>query len=201
MAMVQHDRIPSAPRRASRRRLLAGVSAGGGGLALFGVGCTSGGGRPSGASSGAPSRATAQAKRGGVVNYAGGSAGSFDTQGRSFDPHVQTQGGAKSYTLFYERLLGYNLTTYTVEAELAQKWEQPAPTEYLFTLRPDVKWQNKPPVNGRVMTTDDVLWSMQRARTDDPKFYSRSLLEQVDKVEAPSQSAIRVTTKGPDSST
>ena len=35
------------------------------------------------------------------------------------------------------------------------------------------------------MTADDVLWSMQRAQTNDPKFYSRSLLEQVDKVEAP----------------
>src|SRR2546421_12071906 len=51
------------------------------------------------------------------------------------------------------------------------------------------------------MTTDDILWSLQRASSNDPKFLSRSLLGQVDKIEAPSSSTIKVTTKGPDSST
>ena len=64
-----------------------------------------------------------------------------------------------------------------------------------------MKWQNKPPVNGRPMTTDDVLWSMERARTNDPKFSSRSLLSLVDKFEAPDASTIRITTKSPDAST
>jgi ABC-type transport system substrate-binding protein len=71
----------------------------------------------------------------------------------------------------------------------------------VFTLQPSVKWQNKEPVNGRPMTADDILWSLQRAQTNDPKFLSRSLLSQVDTIQAPSPSTIRITTKGPDSST
>ncbi|MEI4861595.1 hypothetical protein Q8G41_28825, partial [Klebsiella pneumoniae] len=34
-----------------------------------------------------------------------------------------------------------------------------------------------------------------------PKFYSRALLDGVDKIEAPSGSSIRITTKAPDAST
>ncbi|MFI5269513.1 MAG: hypothetical protein ACHQ7M_19215, partial [Chloroflexota bacterium] len=111
--------------------------------------CGNRGGRGARSSAGqqtASSPADKQPKRGGTLNYAGGVWGSFDTQGRTFDPHVQTQSGSRSYTLFYDRLLAYNLVTWQVEPSLAQKWEQPSPSEYLFHLVPNVKWQNKPPV-------------------------------------------------------
>ena len=121
-------------RQLGRRRLLAGVGAGGLGLTALAGACNTS--RTPASSAGGKSTAAIpaakQPKRGGTLNYAGGLAGSFDTQGRSFDPHIQTQGGSKGYTLFYERLLGYNLITYEVEPDLAQKWEQPSPTEYVF---------------------------------------------------------------------
>src|SRR6476469_9958200 len=124
--MLQKDR-----RLLNRRHLLRAASAGGAGLALAAAGCgKSGTPSPSAKPSGAQ-----QPKRGGVLTYAGGAAGSYDTQGRTFDPMIQTQFGAKSYTLFYQRLLAYNLVSYKLEPELAQKWEQPGPTEYLFTLQ------------------------------------------------------------------
>ncbi|HTE86793.1 MAG TPA: ABC transporter substrate-binding protein [Dehalococcoidia bacterium] len=183
--------------RLSRRRLVRMAGGGSAALAAAAIGCDSSGKRP------APSGAGAarQPRKGGIISYAGGQVGSWDTQARSFDPMIQTQSGARSYTLFYERLLAYNLVTYEVEPELAQKWEQPSPTELLFRLQPGVRWQNKPPLNGRLMTTDDVLWSFQRAQTDDPKFYSRSLLTNVDKLEAPDSSTIKITTKAADAST
>ena len=177
----------------SRRCLLQGAAAG---VAVSPAACSARG-KPAPR----PSPSGRQPEKGGTLTYAGGSAGSYDTQGRTFDPHVQTPTGGKSYSIFYDRLLGYNLVTYEIEPELAAKWEQPSPSEYLFHLQPNVKWQNKPPVNGRPMTTDDVLWSLERARTDDPRFSSRSLLEQVDKIQAPDASTIRFTTRGPDAST
>ena len=143
--MSQNDR-----RLLNRRRLLSSAAAGGAGIALSAA-C---GGRGSSGSA-AKKPAVQQPKRGGVISYAGGAAGSYDTQGRTFDPMIQTQFGSKSYTLFYQRLLAYNLVNYKLEPELAQKWEQPNPSEYLFTLQPGVKWQNKPPVNGRALTADD----------------------------------------------
>ena len=183
--------------RISRRRVLAAAGAG---LAASAIACNTNKGSAPGASKPA-AQAAKQPKRGGVLNYAGGVWGSFDIQGRTFDPHIQTQSGARSYTLWYDRLLAYDLEKWTVQPSLAQKWEQPSPTEYLFHLVPNVKWQNKPPVNGRDMTTDDVIWSLERARTNDPRFSSRSLLETVDKIEAPDKSTIRITTKVPDAGT
>jgi peptide/nickel transport system substrate-binding protein len=146
-------------------------------------------------------QAAKQPKNGGVLNYAGGSGFAYDTQGRTFDPTVQTQFGAKGYNLFYERLLAYDLRNYAIGAELAQKWEQPSQTEYVFHLQPGVKWQNKPPVNGRPLVADDIVWSLERAGTDDPKFFSRSLLTNVDQITAPDASTIRITTKSPDVAT
>jgi peptide/nickel transport system substrate-binding protein len=181
----------------SRRRLMGAVASTGALAAVSTLACSSRG-KPAAPSSGAQS--ARQPKRGGVVSYSGG-VGSQDTGGRPLDPNTQTQGGAKSFALFYERLVAYNIQTYDVEPELAQKWEQPSPTDYVFNLQPNVKWQNKAPVNGRPMTTDDILWSLTRAASNDPKFLSRSLLAQVDKIEAPDNKTIRVTTKGPDSST
>jgi peptide/nickel transport system substrate-binding protein len=182
--------------RLGRRRVLRGAVLGGVGLTLTTAGGCSTSKRPAAASPSAK-----QPKRGGIISYAGGSAGSYDTQGTSFDPDVQTQFASKSFGLFYQRLLGYNPRSFEVEPELAQKFEQPSPTEYIFTLQPGVKWHNKPPVNGRALTVEDVLFSLERARTDDPKFYTRSFLSSVDRIEAPDKSTIRVTTKGPEAST
>jgi peptide/nickel transport system substrate-binding protein len=186
-------------RRIGRRRLLIAGSAAGAAIALSAA-CSA---RRSGSAAGGQSGAAAnqQARRGGTLIYAGGPAGSSDSQGRTFDPDIQTQFAAKNYTLFYERLLAYDLRTYKIQPELAQKWEQPSDSEYVFHLQPGVKWQNKPPVNGRPLVADDAVYSLERARTDDPKFFSRSLLTFMDKVQAPDQSTVQVTTHGPYAST
>ena len=134
----------------SRRRMLRSAGAAGAGWAITAAAC---GGRQKGPAGsvgpGAAASGAAQPKRGGVLTRAGGAGGSYDTQGRTFDPDIQTQFGAKGYTLFYERLVGYNIGTYALEAELAEKWEQPSQTEYIFHLRPGVKWQTKPALTGR----------------------------------------------------
>ena len=185
-------------RRLNRRSVLQRTALGGAGFAAAtALACSTS--HKQGATSGQQAGGAAkQPKRGGTLTFAGGMAGSYDVQGRSFDPMIQTQFSAKGYTLFYERLVAYDLRTYAVQPELAQKWEQPSQTEYLFHLQPNVKWQNKPPVSGRPLTSDDIVWSLERARTDDPKFYSRSLLTTVDKIEAPDKATVRITTKGPD---
>ena len=45
---------------------------------------------------------------------------------------------------------------------LASSWEQPSPTEYVFHVREGVRWQDKPPVNGRELTAEDIVWSFHR---------------------------------------
>jgi peptide/nickel transport system substrate-binding protein len=142
-----------------------------------------------------------QPRRGGNINYAGGLAGTFDTRGTGLDPYTYPAIAAIGYRLFYQGLLGYDPRTFEIQSELAQKWEQPSPTEYLLTLQPNVKWHNKPPANGRLLTADDVVFSLERARTNEPRFVSRSILTSVDKIEAPAKDRVRVTTKQPDVTT
>lgn len=45
---------------------------------------------------------------------------------------------------------------------LAESWEQPEPYTFVFYLRKGIHWQDKPPVNGREMTSDDVVFSFQK---------------------------------------
>src|SRR5581483_7345552 len=68
----------------------------------------------------------------------------------------------------------------------------------LFHLRANAKWHNKPPVNGRAFTADDVVSSLNRIRTNDPRFASRSTLETVDKIEAVNPTTVRITLNQPD---
>lgn len=172
----------------NRRRALQGLALGTAGLtAGIVLGC-GGEGKP------AATTATAQPKRGGVLFHQN----AHETQGRILDPHRSTRLAAQGFRLMYQGLLSYHPLTYREGPELAEKWEQPSPTEYILTLRPGVKWQNRPPVNGRALTVEDIVWSMERARTNDPAFQNRSLLEGMVKLEAVDQSRIRIATNEPD---
>jgi len=56
-----------------------------------------------------------------------------------------------------------NSTTTVVPAgDLAASWQQPDQQTYVFKIRPDAKWQNIAPVNGRKVTADDVVYSIKR---------------------------------------
>src|SRR5262249_606024 len=72
--------------------------------------------------------------------------------------------------------------TFTVEPHLAERWETPDDTTYIFHLRQGVHWHNKPPLNGRDLVPDDAKFTFHRflTETGNPE---RQLLEAVDRVE------------------
>ena len=123
------------------------------------------------------------AKRGGILRVRG-----WDPP--HFDPH-QTRAFMTMTTLsfVYSKLLrhkagaGVPPGTFALEPDLAERWEQPDDTTYLFHLRRGVRWHNKPPVNGRELTADDVKFTFNRFLTikGNPERY---LLDSVDRVEA-----------------
>lgn len=183
-------------KRLRRRRLLANAALGGMGLGGAGIlGCA--GDRAPPPDRASPGTAPAP-KRGGELVRAGGSGQSFDVEGAILDPHRQSVSRTRGQRFFYQGLLAYDFRTFEAEPELAQRWEQPSPTEYIFHLQPGVRWHDKPPVNGRELTTSDIVFSINRVMTNDPRFVHRSLLVTVAKVEATNQSTIKVTTKEPD---
>src|SRR5499433_429665 len=75
------------------------------------------------------------------------------------------------HTFTHSRLLKYKAGpgvqpgSFILEGDLAESWSQPNDTTYVFKLRKGVRWHAKPPVNGRELTADDVVYSMERFRT------------------------------------
>ncbi|MBI5289615.1 MAG: ABC transporter substrate-binding protein [Chloroflexi bacterium] len=68
---------------------------------------------------------------------------------------------------------------YTTQMEVASKVENPDPTTYIFTLRDDVKFHNVPPVNGRLLNADDVVYSFNRYSSISPNKANLSMVESV----------------------
>lgn len=200
-------------RRTSRRRLLGGagtLAAGTAGLAL--VGC--GGGdddddddasptAPSGQTPGPTQAATQPAadtpKVGGTLRYPfmGMSSGDPPTL---FPYENLTYLAQHPASMHYSRLLrsqvgpdidGNDFTK--LEGDLVSKWEQPDGQTYIFTLKPNIKFHQKAPMNGRAMTAEDVVLSygafLEKSQN------ANGWKAVVDKLEAPDASTIKVTLK------
>lgn len=176
--------------RISRRRALQMAAVGGasaGAIAM--VGCSSdkkSGGTPAagqspGASGTAPSEGTP--KVGGTLHGTISLVlGKDPMKASSFLTHALA-----SYS--YSRLMRFKTTLgelpqdqwYEAEPEVAAKVENPDPLTYIFTLRPDVKFHNVPPVNGRKLGAKDVVYSYNRYSSISP---NKAGLNMVDSVTA-----------------
>ena len=144
-----------AARRISRRRALQAGATGLGAGALALTGC---GGGSSQQTSTPIAEGTPQA--GGNLVF-----------GLSSDPgDLDEQEGVTNYWVtsrFNGFLFHINTGTQEMMLHMADKFEQPDHLTYLWTLKPNIKFQNVDPVNGRVVTADDVVYSFTRRR-DDP---------------------------------
>src|ERR671922_1817984 len=107
-----------------------------------------------------------QPKRGGILRVRG-----YDPP--HFDPHLTRNFKTNTTLSFvYSTLLRHKVGagtqpgSFTVEPHLAERWETPDDTTYIFHLRQGVKWDNKPPVNGRELVADDVKFTYERFLTE-----------------------------------
>jgi peptide/nickel transport system substrate-binding protein len=107
-----------------------------------------------------------------------------------------------AYSFTHSRLLKHKTGpavqpgTFPIEGDLAESWTQPNETTYIFKLRKGVRWQAKPPVNGRELTSEDVVYSVDRFRTIKGNA-NAYMLASLDKVEAPDRHTVRFTLKEP----
>jgi peptide/nickel transport system substrate-binding protein len=145
-----------------------------------------------------PGVAVAQTpKRGGTLRL------TIITDPLGFDPH-QTISFATMIPLsfVYSRLVKVKAgpsvkpMTYPIEPDLAESWTQPTDTTYVFKLKKGVRWHNKPPVNGRELTADDVKYTYERFLTvkGNP---NRPVLESVEKIEALDKHTVKFTLSEP----
>src|SRR5438477_10805166 len=128
MVEQRGDSLNSPRTRLSRRSILKGATVGAAGLALVsGAGCAVRGGssKPSGSQTDRPQRGGTIRRRTVTTAFSGG-----------FDPHIQQGSQTGEMGFFYQGLVRLNPKTIAVEPEIAQKWEQPSQTEYVFHLQP-----------------------------------------------------------------
>src|SRR5207247_6643949 len=86
--------------------------------------------------------------------------------------------------------------TFPIEGDLAESWSQPSETTYVFKLRRGVRWQPKPPVNGRELTAEDVRYSVERFLTIQGNA-NAYMLKTVERVEAVDRYTVKFTLKEP----
>ena len=104
--------------------------------------------------------------------------------------------------LAYSRLLRLRtgpeqaLPSLLLECDLCLSWKMTSDLGYEFQLRTDVQWQDIPPVNGRLLVAEDLVFSYERMRT--PGWPNAPLLSAVARFEAPDPHTLRLTLASPD---
>ena len=80
-----------------------------------------------------------------------------------------------------------------LECELCESWQMVDSLTYRFRLRKGIRWQDIPPVNGRELTAEDVVFSYERQRT--PGWANSPLLQNIETVEAEGPYTLKITLK------
>ena len=210
--------------RLSRRRFVGGaasVGVGAAGFALVGCGdddddddtggeTPSGGASPTsggGAASPTPGAASPTAdagagQQGGIyrASSANNTYDSFDADRSRFTPFAALLGYTNLGIVEWDSFAETRVT-----GALAESWETPDDTTIVFKLKPGMKWHNKPPVDGRDATVEDLKFFIERNKngvltdgTEDPNFYRKTSYQKVASVEATDPTTLTVKFTEPD---
>jgi peptide/nickel transport system substrate-binding protein len=120
-----------------------------------------------------------------------------------WDPHLTISYKTHiALTFTHSRLLKHKAGpsvqpgTFPIEGDLAESWSQPSETTYLFKLRKGVRWHNKPPVNGRELTAEDVKYTFDRF-VGEKGNANRYMMAALEKVEVLDKHTVKMSLKEP----
>ncbi|MGH2584469.1 MAG: ABC transporter substrate-binding protein, partial [Dehalococcoidia bacterium] len=195
-------------RRLSRRRVMRAGGLGAAGFAaaaLIGCGGSDDDDQQSTSSTGASAGTDAAGapKRGGTF------LGVVGVDVPHLDVHTGRWPIGNMAGLFHAQLLQFKPDTsdrnrYEIVPSMAQAMpEQPDDTTYVFKLRPGVTFHNVAPVNGRDVTVEDVVWSLNRVGAaglsppDNAYYTVRSRYNAIDAIEPVDATTLRIRTKAP----
>ena len=118
-------------------------------------------------------------------------------ENKHWDVHLSTSPTLAAFGpgIVYSRLLRFDsqaqkYPTSSTECDVCSSWEYKNSNTYIFTIKNDVFWHDVPPVSGRRMNVNDVVYSINRQR--DQKNPNAQLLKSIKNVEALSLSLIHI---------
>ena len=167
------------------------------------------GGSPTATSAPSDGSPTAEATPSETAKTQGGTA-RFTSAGNTWDTFDidRSRFTPVSVLMGYTNLGVLQWKSYTdgvIEGGMAESYEQGADDSVVFTLRPNVFWHDKTPVNGRAATAEDIAYFMERNiagttldGTEDPNFYRKAAFQTVDAVDVVDSTHVKVTFKRPD---
>jgi peptide/nickel transport system substrate-binding protein len=134
-------------------------------------------------------------ERGGVLKFA------IPEGPPHHDPHLTVSTALVSWGAgqAYSRLFKFETTdrNSTVVCDLCESWEQTAALTFKIKLREDLKWQNLPPLNGRSLNAQDVVYSLNRQAT--PGYSNAALLSNVTEITSVGEYEVLIRLESPDS--
>ena len=77
-----------------------------------------------------------------------------------------------------------------LECELCESWQMVGPLTYLFKLREGIHWHDIPPMSGRELVAEDVVFSYRRQRTAG---VNAALLQNIQGMEAEGRYTLKIT--------
>ena len=199
----------------SRRRFLGTTAAAGAGLAGAAlIGCASGkaptatapaGGAPAPAAAKGPSLASIVGKNfamrepdgvpkyGGTLNYASGTSTIANLDPFSTTSAMGHQVASQVYShLVHNAPSPTNRNDVGYYPDIATSWEIKDPLKMTFKLREGVKFHNIAPLNGRVLTSEDVKYAILRSANDKGSPF-RGTLAAIKSVDTPDASTVVLT--------
>ena len=79
------------------------------------------------------------------------------------DPHTSTSIAWSLYQWAGDQAVRRNREGSAIDGQLVESWEiEPDGLAMTMNVRPNAKWQNKEPINGRDVTAEDIGWNFER---------------------------------------
>ena len=95
---------------------------------------------------------------------------------------------------YMTRLNGLDLV---IEGHMADLPEVVDELTYVYSIKPGIRWQDRPPLNGRPFTAEDAAFGWSRFGFDNPEYLQASKVRAVDKWEPIDERTLRVVSKEP----
>ena len=140
--------------------------------------------------------AQAQAQQAGGPVY-GGMVQIAGDDGGLFDPAATIHGGTDASIFQCFDFVNYMDDGNVITDAMGELPEIVDDVNFVYQIKPDVYWQDLPPVNGRQFTAEDAVFGYERFSQDNPEFVYKDRYSLVERFEAVDQLTMHVQASEP----